>query len=217
MDRESRKFHQFMVKTSLYRLESEPVPLRQAICRKQQHIPQKWYFSDILGLRCLWSHVSILKCLPSTPAKVKKSVDFLQHCFSLLMKCNSWIPSSTLLVKILPVFQNFIKMPFLRRLSLHYISIDILFILQQEYLYSALHSQNGVKMHSTWTYQNQCWNMNGSKEEMQDMFPVPLALLEILTFSFGGVNHLSVQSLRYMRYYDWSALHMLKLWSLTKS
>lgn len=141
----------------------------------------------------------------------------LYHCVSLLMKCNFWIPSSTLLVKILPIFQNFIKMPFLRRLSLHYISIGILFILQQEYLYFALHPKNGVKMHSTGTYQNQCWNMNRNKEEIQDMFPVPHALLEILTFPFGGVYHLSVQSLHYMRYYDCSVLHVLKLWSLTKS
>lgn len=87
------------------------------------------------------------------------------------------IPSSTLLIKILLIFQNSITMPFLRRLSRSCISIDVLFVLQWEYLYSALHSQNRKKkICSKGIYQNQCWNKSGSGEEIQGLFPAPHAL-----------------------------------------
>lgn len=119
-----------------------PVPPRQAVPGSNSvSLGNDVPYISVLGHTALPWNVCLLL--------LGRSVDFLSLSCSFLLRieeCNSWIlgiPSSTLLIKILP--RILIKMPYLRSLSLLYISMDILFILQCEYLYSALHSQNGEK------------------------------------------------------------------------
>lgn len=115
MEGECRKFHQLMVKTS----QVQSRIWDSATQERWTHVGNSSVYlgNDIpytVYTVCLGLHVSTLKIFP--PPLESQWIFFLPlACSFLLMECNSWVAFATLLMKIVPIFQNSIKTPFSKK------------------------------------------------------------------------------------------------------